>query len=476
MRCGGYAVEWQLYFAFPLFLLVRRLIGPAKTVGAGLVGIWAVDVVAHNAAPLHRLLDLSPQFAALFIFGMVAAEAATRTRPSRVPWGWITTLAFAASAVVCAVLGSVRVLGLNLYWSDLVVGAMAAALLAALSGEDAGPVKRFLQHRHLAGAGRFSYSIYLIHAPILAVGWLYVVQPLGWSENASFALMIFAVAPVAIVASYGFYLAVERPAMNRRAQIDRRSARRVSCWRPSPPAGQIGAGQRARNVDLLASREARALDIHFFKNPRFSAASGAISLTFFALYGTIFLLTQYLQSVLGYSTVEAGAVLLPQAATLMIAAPLSALWVQKIGNKLVVGTGLVLVSISLFLFLGLTPTSSVWAIIGVTIVMGLGMGNVMAPATDSIMGSLPRSKAGVGSAMNDTTRQVGGAVGVAVLGSILTSRYSSQILTELGGKVPPALAALDQRQREPRRGGGQVRCPRPSPTKPRSCPRPTPAS
>ena len=158
------------------------------------------------------------------------------------------------------------------------------------------------------------------------------------------------------------------------------------------------------------------LDIRFFKNPRFSAASGAISLTFFALFGTLFLLTQYLQSVLGYSTVEAGAVLLPQAAVLMIAAPLSAMVVQRVGNKLVVGFGLILVSISLFLFGALSPTSTVWAIIGVTMLMGLGMGNIMAPATDSIMGSLPRAKAGVGSAMNDTTRQVGGAVGVAVLG------------------------------------------------------------
>jgi len=183
------------------------------------------------------------------------------------------------------------------------------------------------------------------------------------------------------------------------------------------------------------------LDIRFFKNPRFSAASGAISLTFFALYGTIFLLTQYLQSVLGYSTVEAGAVLLPQAAVLMITAPMSAIVVQRVGNKLVVGTGLILVSISLFLFHILSPASTVWTVIGVTMLMGLGMGNIMAPATDSIMGSLPRSKAGVGSAMNDTTRQVGGAVGVAVLGSILTSRYSSQILSELGGKVPPVLAS-----------------------------------
>ncbi len=187
--------------------------------------------------------------------------------------------------------------------------------------------------------------------------------------------------------------------------------------------------------------ESPMLDIRFFKNPRFSAASGAISLTFFALYGTIFLLTQYLQSVLGYSTVEAGAVLLPQAAVLMVTAPLSAVVVQRIGNKLVVGTGLVLVSLSLFGFQLLEPSSTVWAVIGVTMLMGVGMGNVMAPATDSIMGSLPRAKAGVGSAMNDTTRQVGGAVGVAVLGSILTSAYSTEIGKALAGKVPHDLAS-----------------------------------
>ena len=139
---------------------------------------------------------------------------------------------------------------------------------------------------------------------------------------------------------------------------------------------------------------------------------------------------------------KAGAVLLPQAAMLMIVAPLSAVWVQRFGNKLVVGVGpgrgrRLAVRSSW----RLTADSSAVGHHRRDHLMGVGMGNVMAPATDSIMGSLPRAKAGVGSAMNDTTRQIGGAVGVAVLGSILTSRYSSQILTELGGKVPPALAA-----------------------------------
>jgi Na+/melibiose symporter-like transporter len=178
------------------------------------------------------------------------------------------------------------------------------------------------------------------------------------------------------------------------------------------------------------------LDMRFFKNPRFSAASGAIALVFLSLFGTLFLLTQYLQSVLGYSTVEAGAVLLPQAATIMICAPLSSLWVQKFGNKIVVATGLSIVTASLLLFTTFEPNSSVPHVIVITVLMGLGMANVLAPCTDSIMGSLPRAKAGVGSAVNDTTRQMGGAVGVAVFGSIMASHYTSEVTKKLGGDLP----------------------------------------
>jgi len=183
------------------------------------------------------------------------------------------------------------------------------------------------------------------------------------------------------------------------------------------------------------------LDMHFFENPRFSAASGAIALVFLSLFGTLFLLTQYLQSVLNYSTVEAGAVLLPQAVVMMICAPLSNVWVQKFGNKRVVATGLLIVSASLLLFATFQPDSGVLVIIGITALMGAGMANVMAPCTDSIMGSLPRSKAGVGSAVNDTTRQMGGAVGVAVFGSLMASHFTSSFSDRLAGKIPAPLFA-----------------------------------
>jgi EmrB/QacA subfamily drug resistance transporter len=181
------------------------------------------------------------------------------------------------------------------------------------------------------------------------------------------------------------------------------------------------------------------LDLRFFQNPRFSAASVAIMLVFLALFGTIFLLTQYLQSVLGYSTLKAGAILIPQSAALMTFAFLSPRWVVRFGNKVVVAVGLTLVAISLLGFVTLDVGSSAVHVILVSIIMGVGMGNVMSPATESIMGSLPREKAGVGSAMNDTTRQVGGSVGVAVLGSILSSRYGPHLASALAGKVPAPL-------------------------------------
>ena len=181
------------------------------------------------------------------------------------------------------------------------------------------------------------------------------------------------------------------------------------------------------------------LDMRLFRNPRFSAASAAITLTFLALFGVVFLLTPYLQTVLGYSTVKAGALLLPMSAVMMVLAPTSSIWVRRWGNRVVVATGMGIVAVAMLLYTTLDVGSSIWLVIALTMLMGSGMANIMAPATDSIMGSLPPAKAGVGSAVNDTTRQVGGAVGVAVLGSVLASRYSSHIDSLLGGTVPAPL-------------------------------------
>jgi EmrB/QacA subfamily drug resistance transporter len=177
------------------------------------------------------------------------------------------------------------------------------------------------------------------------------------------------------------------------------------------------------------------LDLRFFENPRFSAASGAITLTFMALFGTIFLLTQYMQLVLGYSTLKAGAVLLPHAIVLMVLAPLSPRWVHRWGSKRVVATGMAIASFGLLLMTTFTVHSSTLSVIVIMMVLATGFAQILAPATESILGSLPREKAGVGSAMNDTTRQIGGAIGVAVLGSLVASTYRSQMAAKLDGTV-----------------------------------------
>jgi EmrB/QacA subfamily drug resistance transporter len=172
------------------------------------------------------------------------------------------------------------------------------------------------------------------------------------------------------------------------------------------------------------------LEISFFRNPRFTAASISITLVFFAMFGCLFFMSQYLQFVLGLSPLGCGVRLLPVAGVLMISAPASAKLVARFGTKLVVASGLVLVTVALVIFSATTVSSGYGLVAVVLVVIGAGMGLAMAPATDSIMGSLPLEKAGVGSAMNDTTREIGGALGVGILGSITTSLYASRFVSQ----------------------------------------------
>ena len=204
-------------------------------------------------------------------------------------------------------------------------------------------------------------------------------------------------------------------------------------------------------IGLFLLWEARSdhpmLDVHFFRNPRFTAASLGLMLVFFAMFGATFLLTQYLQFVLGYTPLQTGLLFMPTAACMMVLSPLSARFVHRFGTKLVVGTGMLLATAGLASWASLTASSAFWPdILWRQGLMACGMALTMAPATESIMGSLPLGKAGVGSAVNDTTRQVGGALGVAVIGSVLASIYGAQVGTFLDGKPVPSgtAAALKQ--------------------------------
>jgi Na+/melibiose symporter-like transporter len=175
------------------------------------------------------------------------------------------------------------------------------------------------------------------------------------------------------------------------------------------------------------------LDVRLFRNPRFSGASAAITLVFFAMFGTIFFLTQYLQGVLGYSALEAGVRVTPIALGLILGGPISAKLAARIGTKVVVTGGLLLVALGLMIVTQFAVDSSYGIVAAHLIVLGFGMGMAMAPATESVMGSLPVEKASVGSAVNDTTRTTGGALGVAILGSLLASQYRGDMDEAVSG-------------------------------------------
>lgn len=169
------------------------------------------------------------------------------------------------------------------------------------------------------------------------------------------------------------------------------------------------------------------LQLSFFKDKRFSSGALSITLIFFAMFGMSLLLTQYLQLVLGYTPLQSGVRFIPFALAMFVTAPSSAKISQKIGTKFTVITGLVLVMIALLAMSTLQDGDSYAHVVWMFILMASGMGLTMAPSTSAIMNSLPREKAGVGSAMNDTTRMVGGALGLAIIGSAFSNAYRNQI-------------------------------------------------
>lgn len=169
------------------------------------------------------------------------------------------------------------------------------------------------------------------------------------------------------------------------------------------------------------------LPVRIFTNLRFSAASGAITAAFFALFGFIFLVTQYFQLIRGYSPLEAGLRTLPVATAIAVASVLGPVLVKPFGTTRVVAGGLGLMAVGFAWVSTASAVTPYMEIVGQMILLGVGLGFTTAPATESIMGSLSTDKAGVGSAVNDTTRELGGTLGVAVIGSVFNSVYLSSL-------------------------------------------------
>ncbi|MFC7330724.1 MFS transporter [Marinactinospora rubrisoli] len=224
--------------------------------------------------------------------------------------------------------------------------------------------------------------------------------------------------------------------------------------------GIIGAGERASLADpdvygsLLAGlavlaafvvHEARsdhpALDVRLFRNPRLAVAVAAIMLMFFALSGVLFFMNFYWQSVRAFTPLHAGLLVIPVALAQLLVAPLSPFLVARFGPKAVCATGIAIASAALGCYALASVDTPVWMIEAVFFAQGTGMALVMPPATESIMSSVPRESAGAASAVQNTVRQVATALGVAVLGAVVSTVYR--------GRIEPLLHDLPAAVRQP---------------------------
>jgi EmrB/QacA subfamily drug resistance transporter len=191
----------------------------------------------------------------------------------------------------------------------------------------------------------------------------------------------------------------------------------------------------------LARREP-LLDVRIFRVPAFSAGAVAIAFNFFALFGFIFLMTQYFQLVRGYSAFSAGLHTLPFAVVAMIVTPLGAIAAIRFGARTVVAGGLVIMAMGLVWAATLSGTVSYFGpVIGSMIILAFGFSLITAPSTAAVMGSLSPDQIGAGSAVNNTTRELGGALGVAVLGSVFSSKFIPGIAAAFS-RVPLTHAQL----------------------------------
>jgi DHA2 family integral membrane protein (MFS transporter) len=175
-----------------------------------------------------------------------------------------------------------------------------------------------------------------------------------------------------------------------------------------------------------------SVDVTYFKNKVFSAAIAAIALVFFALMGVTFFSVFYTQSVRGYSPLQTGLLMLPLAAAQMIFAPRARLLVDRFGYKATTTVGMLIIAAMLAAFATLEADTPIWILEVIFFLMGTGMAHIMTPVSVVIMQTLPREKAGSASALSNTFRQVGGALGIAVLGSVLSTAYRGGIEDKLG--------------------------------------------
>jgi len=268
-------------------------------------------------------------------------------------------------------------------------------------------------------------SIFLINVPIAAAGLLAALWLVPDSRNVN-AQAPDLVGAAASIAGIGMVLwsIIEAPTRG---------------WSSSLVIA-VGAGGLAV-LALFAAWERITthplLNLSFFGQRSFSAGLPAVAAVTFGLYGALFVLTQFMQFFLGYTPLQAGIRVLPAAAAVVVVAPPSARLVRVIGTKLTMAAGLALIAAGLWQISGATVTTTFAGTVLGMVLLGAGAGLAIPTATGSVIGSVPASDSGVASAANTTAIQLGGALGVAVIGSLLTTRYQDKMTSALAGQHLP---------------------------------------
>jgi EmrB/QacA subfamily drug resistance transporter len=273
-------------------------------------------------------------------------------------------------------------------------------------------------------------SVFLINVPLTAVGVVAILLLVPESRNPSpgridYVGVLLSIAGLVLVV-YGIIQGGDK-----------------GSWVHWDVLGTTAAGLAV--LAFFAWYESRlshpSLDVKLFRDPRLSSAVAALGLVFFGMMGAFFFLSFYLQSVRGYSALSAGLLTLPFAAGQMLVAPRSSRLVRRYGTKAVAATGLTTVAVALAGYQWLGVSTPIWVLGVIFFVQGAGMGAVMPPATEAVMSVVPRERAGSGSALTNTARQVAGALGVAVLGSIIAQVYRGQLSPHLGALPAAARSA-----------------------------------
>ncbi|HLU27084.1 MAG TPA: MFS transporter [Glycomyces sp.] len=384
------------------------MINSYTLVFAGL--LFASGVIGDRVGRKRMLL------AGLFVFGLASLLSAYASTPDQLIW-YRALMGAGAAIMMPSTLSILR----DVFSDKEFPKALGIWTGAVGIGGALGPI--------VGGAllERFWWgSVFLINVPIIAFGIIAIafLVPESRGRQTRPDLVGMALSMVGLVSlTYGIIEAGD-----------------AGSWTGAEVWGTIGFGVLVLVAFVLWERRVphASLDMGLFKSTRFSASSAIITLTFFGMMGLMFFMTFYLQLLKGFTPLETGLLFLPFGASMLIFAPLSNALVLRFGAK-AVGIVAMLLVMSNFVVTGLVydTDTAVWIIIAMFFVTGAGMANLMPPAMNTLMSSVPKAQAGVASALGNTLRQTGGALGVAVLGTIMAQSYRSG-LADTAPQLPEA--------------------------------------